>query len=88
MRFTRQTVLLCGVAILAAVSALAVFAADRPPITGIALVRIRVTDMKKSYPFYSKIIGLPEAKSGCFTKPSAAVKSSGERRKRLRRARI
>src|SRR3984957_20299234 len=74
MRFTRQAVLLCGVAILVAVSALVVFAADRPPITGIALVRIRVTDMKKSYPFYSKIIGLPEAKSGCFTKPSAAVK--------------
>src|SRR6202012_5143981 len=49
-------------------------AAERPEITNIALVRIRVTDMKKSYPFYSKVIGLPEAKSGCFTKPSAAVK--------------
>ena len=45
MRSVRHGVLLCGVAIVAAVSALVVFAAERPPITNIALVRIRVTDM-------------------------------------------
>src|SRR5579864_4084619 len=74
MRSVGHAVWIFGVAVLAAVSAAVVFAAERPGITNIALVRIRVTDMKKSYPFYSKILGLPEAKSGCFVKPSAAVK--------------
>jgi len=75
MRLWRRVAVSCGFgAILIAAAAAILYAADRPLITGIALVRIRVTDMKKSYPFYSKIIGLPEAKSGCFAKPSAAVK--------------
>jgi catechol 2,3-dioxygenase-like lactoylglutathione lyase family enzyme len=73
MRPVRHAVLLCGTAMLLAVSAVIVFAAERPQITDIAVVRIRVTNMKASHLFYSKIIGLPQAKRGCFTKTSANV---------------
>ena len=74
MRLRRRIGFVCGLVALLVAAAAVVFAAERPAITNIALVRIRVTDMAKSVPFYSKIIGLPEAKSGCFTKPSVAVK--------------
>ncbi|PYU02158.1 MAG: hypothetical protein DMG38_01110 [Acidobacteria bacterium] len=37
----------------------------RPPITGIAHVRIYCTDLHKSLDFYSKILGLPPRSGGC-----------------------
>jgi catechol 2,3-dioxygenase-like lactoylglutathione lyase family enzyme len=76
MRLSQRVAVLCGLGVVLCVATTAVVwaAAERPAITNIALVRIRVTDMAKSYPFYSKILGLPEAKAGCFTKPGAAVK--------------
>ena len=74
MKFLRRAGLLCGFAILAAMgAAVAVYAAERPEITNIAVVRIRVTNMKASHVFYAKTIGLPQAKKGCFSKLSADV---------------
>jgi catechol 2,3-dioxygenase-like lactoylglutathione lyase family enzyme len=74
MRLRRRAALSCGLGIAIVAGAAAVlYAADRPAITDIALVRIRVTNMKASHEFYSKILGMPQAKQGCFTKPSADV---------------
>jgi len=81
MRLARPFVGLCVVAVLLAGSAAALYArargqstkVDRPQITNIAVVRIRVTNGKASHAFYSKILGLPQAKQGCFSKTSANV---------------
>ncbi|HLV85702.1 MAG TPA: VOC family protein [Candidatus Sulfotelmatobacter sp.] len=37
----------------------------RPPITGIAHVRVYVTDLRKSTDFYSRMLGLPMRSGGC-----------------------
>src|SRR5579864_2504338 len=37
----------------------------RPPITGIAHVRIYATDLAKSSDFYSRMLGLPPRSGGC-----------------------
>lgn len=81
MRLARQFLGLCVVAALLAGSAAALYAGarpqstkvDRPQITNIAAVRIRVTNRKTSHDFYSKILGLPQAKQGCFSKTTANV---------------
>jgi catechol 2,3-dioxygenase-like lactoylglutathione lyase family enzyme len=81
MRLARQFVGLCVVTVLLAGLAAALYArarpqstkVDRPQITNIAVVRIRVTNRKASHAFYSKILGLPQAKQGCFSKTSANV---------------
>jgi len=81
MRLARPFVGLCVVAVLLAGSAAALYArargqstkVDRPQITNIAVVRIRVTNGKASHAFYSKILGLPQAKQGCFSKTSTNV---------------
>jgi catechol 2,3-dioxygenase-like lactoylglutathione lyase family enzyme len=81
MRLARQFLGLCVVAALLAGSAAALYAGarpqstkvDRPQITNIAVVRIRVTNRKTSHDFYSKILGLPQAKQGCFSKTTANV---------------
>src|SRR6267143_380979 len=43
----------------------------RPPITGIAHVRIYATDLHKSTDFYSRMLGLPARSGGCtgMTRP-------------------
>jgi catechol 2,3-dioxygenase-like lactoylglutathione lyase family enzyme len=69
MRFVRHLALLWIVA-----QPIGVIAApERPEITGIALVRLRVTNMDASRAFYAKTLGLPEVSQGCFSPPSAAV---------------
>ncbi len=63
MRFLRHLALLWIVAV-----PLSAFAApDRPEITGIALVRLRVSNMDASHKFYALTLGLPQAKKGCFS---------------------
>jgi catechol 2,3-dioxygenase-like lactoylglutathione lyase family enzyme len=48
-------------------------APERPQITGIALVRIRVSNMDASRTFYAKTLGLPQVSQGCFSPASAAT---------------
>jgi len=48
-------------------------APERPEITGIALVRLRVSNMDSSRAFYSKTLGLPEVSQGCFSPVSGAT---------------
>ena len=48
-------------------------APERPEITGIALVRLRVSNMDSSRAFYSKTLGLPEVSQGCFSPASSAT---------------
>jgi hypothetical protein len=48
MRLRRRVGFVCGLGMIVAMTAAAVlYAVDRPTITNIALVRIRVTDMRK-----------------------------------------
>jgi catechol 2,3-dioxygenase-like lactoylglutathione lyase family enzyme len=69
MRLVRSLVLLWIVAL-----PLEVFAApDRPEITGIALVRLRVSRIDASRAFYSKILGLPQVTKGCFSSAQEAT---------------
>jgi len=69
MRFVRHLALLWIVA-----QPIGVIAApERPEITGIALVRLRVTNMDASRAFYAKTLGLPEVSQGCLSPPSAAT---------------
>jgi len=69
MRFVRHLALLWIIALPVG----AVPIPERPEITGIALVRLRVTNMDASRAFYAKTLGLPEVSQGCFSPPSAAV---------------
>jgi len=69
MRFVRHFALLWIVAL--PVGAVAI--PERPEITGIALVRLRVAHMDASRAFYAKTLGLPEVSQGCFSPPSAAA---------------
>jgi catechol 2,3-dioxygenase-like lactoylglutathione lyase family enzyme len=48
-------------------------APERPEITGIALVRLRVSNVDASRAFYSKTLGLPEVSQGCFSPASSAT---------------
>jgi catechol 2,3-dioxygenase-like lactoylglutathione lyase family enzyme len=71
MRFVRH---LAMIALLwSATNPSSTFAApERPEITGIALVRLRVSHMDSSRIFYSKTLGLPEVSQGCFSAPPGA----------------
>jgi catechol 2,3-dioxygenase-like lactoylglutathione lyase family enzyme len=69
MRFVGYLALLWIVAL--PVGALA--APERPEITGIALVRLRVSNMDASRAFYAKTLGLTQAAKGCF---SAAISAT------------
>jgi catechol 2,3-dioxygenase-like lactoylglutathione lyase family enzyme len=69
MRFVRQLALLWIVAL--PVGAVAI--PERPEITGIALVRLRATNMDASRAFYAKTLGLPEVSQGCFSPAAAAA---------------
>jgi catechol 2,3-dioxygenase-like lactoylglutathione lyase family enzyme len=69
MRFVRHIALLWIVAL--PIGAIA--APERPEITGIALVRLRVSNMEASRAFYAKTLGLPEVSQGCFSPASAAT---------------
>jgi catechol 2,3-dioxygenase-like lactoylglutathione lyase family enzyme len=44
-----------------------------PNITGIALVRLRVTDMATARKFYADILGMPQGTQGCFSPQGTAV---------------
>src|SRR5471032_1700963 len=69
MRFVRYLALLWIVAL-----PLDAFAAtDRPEITGIALVRLRVSHLDASRAFYSKTLGLPQVSQGCFSSGKEAT---------------
>jgi catechol 2,3-dioxygenase-like lactoylglutathione lyase family enzyme len=71
MQFVRQ---LAMIALLwTATMPSSTFAApERPEITGIALVRLRVSNMDSARKFYSKTLGLPEVSQGCFSAPPDA----------------
>ncbi len=69
MRFVRHLALLWIIALPVG----AVPIPERPEITGVALVRLRVTNMDASRAFYAKTLGLPEVSQGCFSPPSAAT---------------
>jgi catechol 2,3-dioxygenase-like lactoylglutathione lyase family enzyme len=62
MRFMRQLAWLWIVALPAG----AIAAPERPEITGIALVRLRASNMDASRAFYAKTLGLTQATKGCF----------------------
>jgi catechol 2,3-dioxygenase-like lactoylglutathione lyase family enzyme len=69
MRFVRRFALLWIV-----VLPFSAFAAEeRPEITGIALVRLRVSHMDASRAFYSKTLGLPQVSLGCFSSAKQAA---------------
>jgi len=71
MQFVRQ---LAMIALLwtATMPSSAFAAPERPEITGIALVRLRVSNMDSARKFYSKTLGLPEVSQGCFSAPPDA----------------
>jgi catechol 2,3-dioxygenase-like lactoylglutathione lyase family enzyme len=46
---------------------------ERPEITGIALVRLRVSNMDASRTFYAKSLGLTQATKGCFSMAISAT---------------
>jgi catechol 2,3-dioxygenase-like lactoylglutathione lyase family enzyme len=69
MRFVFQLALLWIAAL-----PVSVFAApERPEITGIALVRLRVTNLDTSSGFYAKTLGLTHASKGCFSPAKTAT---------------
>jgi catechol 2,3-dioxygenase-like lactoylglutathione lyase family enzyme len=69
MRFVFQLALLW----IAALPVNAVAAPERPEITGIALVRLRVTNLDASRGFYAKTLGLTQASKGCFSPAKTAT---------------
>jgi catechol 2,3-dioxygenase-like lactoylglutathione lyase family enzyme len=69
MRFVLQLALLW----IAALPVSAFAAPERPEITGIALVRLRVTSMDASRGFYAKTLGLTQATKGCFSPAKTAT---------------
>jgi catechol 2,3-dioxygenase-like lactoylglutathione lyase family enzyme len=69
MRFVVQLALLW----IAALPASALASTERPEITGIALVRLRVTNMGASRTFYAKTLGLTQATKGCFSPAKTAT---------------
>ena len=60
MNRTAFFLLACRVGLCLAAPLVAQDQATRPPITGIAHVRIYSTDLRKSTDFYSRMLGLPE----------------------------
>jgi catechol 2,3-dioxygenase-like lactoylglutathione lyase family enzyme len=48
-------------------------ATERPEITGIALVRLRASNMDASRAFYAKTLGLTQAAKGCFSPSESAT---------------
>ncbi|MGB2899068.1 MAG: VOC family protein [Candidatus Acidiferrum sp.] len=45
----------------------------RPEIYGVALVRLRVSSLESSRPFYASTLGLPQGNQGCFSPQGIAV---------------
>jgi catechol 2,3-dioxygenase-like lactoylglutathione lyase family enzyme len=68
VRFVRHLALLWIIALPLSASA----AQERPEITGIALVRLRASNIDASRTFYATTLGIPEAKQGCFS-PAGTV---------------
>lgn len=69
MRFARHLALLWIVGL-----PLSTFAPPpRPDISGVALVRLRVTNLEASRPFYASTLGLPQGNQGCFSPQGTAV---------------
>jgi catechol 2,3-dioxygenase-like lactoylglutathione lyase family enzyme len=71
MRFVCQLALIALLWIVAV--PLCTLAAPEPEITGIALVRLRVSNLDTSRAFYSKTLGLPEVSQGCFSAASGTT---------------
>jgi catechol 2,3-dioxygenase-like lactoylglutathione lyase family enzyme len=63
--------LACHIGLCLAAPLLAQQQPTRPPITGIAHVRVYATDLRKSTDFYSRMLGLPARSGGCtgMTRP-------------------
>ncbi len=69
MRFVRQLVLFCSIAL-----PLSTFAPlPRPQISGVALVRLRGSDIEGSRHFYHDTLGLYPLTQGCFSPPGVAT---------------
>ena len=71
MNRTALSLLVCPVGLCLAAPLVAQDRPTRPPITGIAHVRIYSTDLPKSTDFYSRMLGLPARSGGCtgMTRP-------------------
>jgi len=71
MNRTAFFLLACHVGLCLAAPLVAQDQPTRPPITGIAHVRIDSTDLRKSADFYSRMLGLPPRSGGCtgMTRP-------------------
>jgi len=71
MNRTAFFLLACHVGLCLAAPLVAQDQPTRPPITGIAHVRIYSTDLRKSTEFYSRMLGLPARSGGCtgMTRP-------------------
>jgi catechol 2,3-dioxygenase-like lactoylglutathione lyase family enzyme len=71
MNRTALFLLVCPLVLFLAADLLAQEQPTRPPITGIAHVRIYSTDLRKSTDFYSRMLGLPARSGGCtgMTRP-------------------
>jgi catechol 2,3-dioxygenase-like lactoylglutathione lyase family enzyme len=68
MRFGRQLVFFCAI-----VLPLSIFAPlRRPQISGVALVRLRVSNIEASRRFYHDTLGLYPLTQGCFSPPGVA----------------
>src|ERR1700674_4281789 len=46
---------------------------QRPEIYGVALVRLRVSSLESSRPFYASTLGLPPGNQGCFSPQGTAA---------------
>src|SRR6516162_7722963 len=71
MNRTALFLLVCPLVLFLASNLIAQEQPTRPPITGIAHVRIYSTDLRKSTDFYSRMLGLPARSGGCtgMTRP-------------------
>ena len=65
MNRTPLILLACHIVLCIAAPLVAQEQPTRPPITGIAHVRIYATDLRKSMDFYSRMLGLPARSGGC-----------------------
>src|SRR5215469_4687910 len=65
MSRTALFLLACRIGLCFAVPLVAQDQPTRPPIMGIAHVRIYSTDLRKSSDFYSRLLGLPARSGGC-----------------------
>jgi catechol 2,3-dioxygenase-like lactoylglutathione lyase family enzyme len=69
MKFVRQLALLCMIGLPLSTMA----PTRRPEIYGVALARIRVSNLEESRAFYASTLGLPEGTQGCFSPQGVAA---------------